>query len=812
MNTVFSSKSISFGLVFLIYYLFNQLNEIPNIKLPAPTDVVQRKMNRKQFKKERKEWMKNMHRAAPGVDTEKINQAIRNEKHLLWTEAREESRPNQTTRQIPGDWFERGSNNLAGRIRTAIFDFDTDEIYCASSGGNIWRGNIDGTNWTSLNDYFQITGIHYLNRFDYNMSTRMIMSNGNQVYWTDDDCFTIHSATGLETVQDWGHIKRVVKSNNNFYLAALEWDYEEWTYLQSIYKSTDFGQTFTRIAELTSSNGFSVGGSNFDIWASQMGEIFIINDNACYQLQGDELNSVGTISTDDSGNNILIGGMENGTPFLHARIGSALYSSINGGISWQNNGELPTGTFTINSFECHPNQSNILTIGNIDGYYSTNSGSNWVLINNWWEYYSNPESYLHADLPEFNFVINPTTGEEFQFISTDGGLYISYDQFETVENISLSGLGVSQYYSTYTARTSPHHIFAGSQDQGFQLHLASEEPYDGVLDFEQTISGDYGHIVSTDGGISLWTDYPGFIMHYPNLVSSTTNYTWNFQGTGYLWLPPVVSDPYNSNIAYIGGGGINSQNHMVKVVFNNNSLSATDMAPSFPSKISAMAMSPVQQNNWFVSTENGQFFYSENNGESFTQTSSFTGPESHYFYGSSILPSPVNSDRVYIGGSGYSNPAVYLSENGGESFTPFNEGLPNTLVYGLAALPDESMIFAATAVGPYVFRASGGTWEDLSEGEAPDQTYWTVDYIPDINTVRFGTYGRGIWDYTFTFNPVIIPGDINEDSNVNIQDMLSLVSILLGYEDISDYALLSGDIDYSNSIDIFDLLLLVEIL
>ena len=83
----------------------------------------------------------------------------------------------------------------------------------------------------------------------------------------------------------------------------------------------------------------------------------------------------------------------------------------------------------------------------------------------------------------------------------------------TVQNISLSGLGVSQYYSTYTTRFPPYHVFAGSQDQGFQRHL-SEGSYDGVLDFEQTISGDYGHIVSGDGGISLWTDYPGFVMYY----------------------------------------------------------------------------------------------------------------------------------------------------------------------------------------------------------------------------------------------------------------------------------------------------------
>ena len=42
------------------------------------------------------------------------------------------------SRDIEGTWIERGSNNLAGRIRTADIDFSENMVYCASSGGNIW--------------------------------------------------------------------------------------------------------------------------------------------------------------------------------------------------------------------------------------------------------------------------------------------------------------------------------------------------------------------------------------------------------------------------------------------------------------------------------------------------------------------------------------------------------------------------------------------------------------------------------------------------------------------------------------------------
>ena len=375
--------------------------------------------------------------------------------------SREDFQFNRTTtlRDVPGQWHERGSNNLAGRIRTADVDYENGQIYCASSGGNIWRGNLDGTGWESLNDYFQITGIHFLKRFDYDVANRLLMVDSKHCYRSDNDGLIIDDAAGLGSFQGWGWIFRGIVKNSPqpiIYLGVVEWDYTVWTYLPSIYKSTDGGESFTRIAELTSANGFTVGTSHFDMWTPQMenGDVYVLNDGDCYILSdNDELTLVGDFSPSGSGNNILIGGVDDGQVFLHCRVGSQQYTSLDGGGTWENRGTLPTGTFTINSFECNPYDPNKLVIGNVDGYRSTNGGNSWNLINHWWEYYSAPATKLHADLPEFTYFIDPVTEEEFQLISTDGGIYISYDQFNTVQNLSLSGLGVSQYYSTYTKRT-----------------------------------------------------------------------------------------------------------------------------------------------------------------------------------------------------------------------------------------------------------------------------------------------------------------------------------------------------------------------
>jgi hypothetical protein len=54
-------------------------------------------------------------------------------------------------------------------------------------------------------------------------------------------------------------------------------------------------------------------------------------------------------------------------------------------------------------------------------------------------------------------------------------------------------------------------------------------------------------------------------------------------------------------------------------------------------------------------------------------------------------------------------------------------------------------------------------WFDLSGGIAPDQTYWSVEFVKSLNKVRFGTYGRGIWDLNLAY----LSSNNNEESRMN---------------------------------------------
>ncbi|MBC8478877.1 MAG: hypothetical protein H8D46_00315, partial [FCB group bacterium] len=594
---------------------------------PAPTEYQQHKEKRKEFKKLRKAYMEQMHRAHPDTDWKSMDENTRREKALAKTDLRrsvynssssgESKTARFSDRDVVGSWAEKGSNNLSGRIHTAEIDWENGMIYCGSSGGNIWRGTIYGTDWESMNDYFQIPDIKMLRFVERGPDRRLLIgSGGKRFYYSNDDGFTINQAQGLDNLQNWGWVVRTIVKNDplqTIYLLAVEWDYNAWQEITTLHKSVDLGESFQQVHTLTE----TLSGS-FDIWQSRYGnsEVYLLNDNNLYIIdENDNLVFISNLNVNSSGSSILIGGEDNGALFLYARVGSDIYYSPNGGNSWQYKGAQPSGTFSNNSFNCSNLSSQHVYIGSVDLYRSVNGANSWQMVNNWWEYYGQEATKLHADIPEVRFFVDPE-GIEHAYISTDGGLYHSGDYIQTVANLSLNGLGVSQYYSTYTSRSYPHNVFAGSQDQGYQRSLNDQG---GILDFEQVISGDYGHLVSGDGGESIWCDYPGFVLHYPDAAGNSNGATWDFVGSGFLWIPPVIADPLDPDVAYVAGGG-EGGNYLIRLQASGNSISHTQMAHDFPYQLSGLAISHIDYAYWYTISSNGHFYYSMDAGETWDES------------------------------------------------------------------------------------------------------------------------------------------------------------------------------------------------
>ena len=741
--------------------------------LPLPTDRAEAQREDEAFKEARAEWVRQMHRAAPGTDWEAMDRATRyaraEARFRQWqtqgSRTTSEDYPKDTLAGglLRGHWREAGSSNQAGRIHLAEYDPATDDLYLASAGGQIWRGDLQGNSWQVQNDLLRIPDIQFLRRIALpGGGYRLLAASGawgeNGFRYSLDDGHTWIFSGGLANVSSWGRVLRAVVTpgpNPEIYLLALEWDNSAWEAITTVYRSTDFGTTFSPLASLPNSQ---TGGENrLDLWTDRFrpGPVCVLENQHLYYVDANgQLSLQDTLPLTQSPNEVRLTGRVDSTGSVHLyalyrESGlSHIYRRSPSG-SWTYTGNVGSDLFFRNSFACDLTDPNRLYVGGIDAYRSANGGQSWQLVNAWWEYYSAPATKLHADIPSFDSYLDPS-GQPFTLISTDGGIYISRDQLQTVQNISLQGLHVSQYYSTLTHATSPGIVYAGSQDQGYQRSLGPDTGQ--IKTFDQLISGDYGHLVSGDGGQSLWMNYPGFTRYYPNAALSGYGFDRDFDGSGHLWLAPLLADPTDPQVAYLGGGSVDGQGaQLIRLTASNNTISIQEQSFDFSlgtnASISAMAISPLNPAHRYVLTDNTIFFYSTDGGQSWQTSGTSALPGSHYFYGNAIWPSPVTPGLVYIAGSGYSNAPVYVSTNHGQTFTALAQGLPNTLVYDLAGTPEGDMLFAATEVGPYLFLSSTGQWYPMDGMRAPEQTYWSVEYVPALRAARFGTYGRGIWDF-----------------------------------------------------------------
>ncbi len=737
-------------------------------KRPEPTNGTMIKTGEEDLDRDKKElWLELMHQSAPGVNWRRLEY----ENQLAKIRARlEGSRGNCTggtevlaDGYIQGQWQERGSLNNAGSVFDTEYDAETDKIWVISAGGTLWNGDAFGSSWEVVNQDLQFNP--GLLKFVPTDDGRRLMALAGRIpHYSDDDGQTWTAGAGIQHADSWGncHSPLLLRQDPHAWYVFAKPSYWEPV---KLYKSADLGESF-QVIETFSTHEFhrfslcqphhsqnvymarqsDDGKALFYKMDLEADTFALLNPESDLNFNGARANLVGWQDPENGDLRLLCYVLEGDV--------NVVYRSDDEGASWQKLGDLPEGPWDVGMF-ISPSNPDLMLMGAVDCFRSLDGGLKWQRVNNWWEYYDDINGKLHADMMHFAEFETPN-GSPFLLISNHGGLNVSYTEMTTVYNLGLEGLNVSQYYTVRTDPTDPNYVYAGSQDQGFQRALEFETGSDGAEWFEQVISGDYAHIVFSNGGTSLWTVYPGgWVTHYADPQNGYLTGSYDLQSENEtVWLPPLMPSPFaGENAVYMAGGNIDGGpgSYLIRLEAAGDQVIPSQIGYNFKlesggGEVSCLATAPSDSSRWYVATTNGRFFYSEDSGQTWEQTLNFI-PEGHYLYGQAIYVSKTNPNIVYLAGSGYSNSPVYRSLNGGKNFTPVSQGLPPTLVFELAANEDESLVFAATEAGPYVYVRPKNRWYDLSGACAPTQTYWSVEYVEATRTVRFGTYGRGIWDF-----------------------------------------------------------------
>lgn len=714
-------------------------------------------------REKRKAWFEMMHRTAPGTDWRTLEY-----QNQVWLAEMRKGASNLrgsgdqeilANGKLTGRWNERGSKNQAGSVVATTFDPETEEIWLISAGGSIFKGTLAGSDWEVVNQDYKFNGD--LIRFVPTETGRRMLAVLNKViHYSDDEGKTWQASEGMSTYDNnWGTRRYPIvldDSLHTIYYLVQEWLPGPWKSDVGIYRSRDLGESFQKVVS------FNIGNINNYCLTRIKGtnEVAMLKKNGTnktdlYLLDPEtglpEL--IGATTTFDIGDeraNLEAIHQDDETTYYTYNSAHDLYKSTDEGMSWEYVSTFAKNPWNVGVFVSETNPD-FMMMGEVECHRSIDGGQNWDIYNPWWAYYDDVEGSLHADMMYFA-EYSRKDGSPFFLISNHGGLNVTYDG-STFDNLGLSGLNVGQFYDVVTDPIDELYIYAGSQDQGFQRGM---DLWEGdVLDFEQAISGDYGHMVFTGNGQHLWMVYPGgwvSYWDYPVSGGVTAGFTIDSEDES-VWIPPMVADPDKSkNVVYIAGGNLSggSGSHILRLEVVNYEIQTEELPFDFKEysggEVSALAFSPFDPDIFYAATTNGYFFTSLDKGETWEQSLS-TVPGGQYLYGAAILPSKVDTGKIYFGGSGYNGPAMLVSEDGGQSFTSMNNGLPPTLILDLAANDDETLLFAATETGPFVYVQADDTWYPMLGETAPVQTYWSVEFLPLQQTVRFGTYGRGVWDF-----------------------------------------------------------------
>lgn len=690
----------------------------------------------------REEWIESMHRAAPGVDW----RAIERENARAETERRNRLGRQFGPKALGGVWQEVGSSNQAGRMMSVAHGLDGQTLYGGSHLGGLWRADLQGGGWTPLSDnrYGGVLDIAVLAPEVAGGPEILVVQDGTEVAVTRDDGLTWESPSGLAAVH---RIRRMgqLQDANETVLLCVEKNNGPNRRL-AVFASVDGARTFQERF---------LGAQDYagDLWIPRTGSAA---QNTVYLLNGGQLRRsldggqsfsiLSTFSNSSSGGRLA--GSEAGSFYAILEEGGQdrLYASYDQGQSSQFLTQL---TNYWNPLVASISDPQRMMYGGVEAWRSTNGGAGFQRVNTWQAYYGDPAHNLHADMMGFHVLPDPTSpGDEVWYACTDGGIYASRDLGMNWDNLCLSGLGVSQYYSTHTSVRNPDLLVAGSQDQGYQRGLVQTPTGPGPsTPLLQMISGDYAQLTSGDGTHDLlYSTYPGFILvqvgeTQPGIQLHQVSFP---SGAPAPWLPELLGDPNDTGAFFFGSDVLYRYHRTSTSTWTHVQHSSQVFEPS--GYISALGVAATDSQRMVAVTNQGKIYTSSNAGTSWQQRS--TGaPGSHYLFGQCALFHPTNPNEIVVGGSGYSTHGVLRSTDGGASWSPIVQGLPPTMMYSLAFAPDGSGdLYGGTETGPWRWRRSNQTWEPIAGNEAPVTIYWSIETV-GTDKVRFGTYGRGVWDH-----------------------------------------------------------------
>jgi photosystem II stability/assembly factor-like uncharacterized protein len=644
-----------------------------------------------------------------------------------------------------GAWESLGPNNVGGRtLCIAIHPIDTSIIYLGSASGGLWRSTTGGYGlnaWQPVETGHDVHGVACI-AFNPSDPEEIWIGTGETYdYGTSLNGLVVRTTRGSHGIG----ILRTTNGGANW-AKVLDWSYQN----QRTVWDIAFNPTNTNIVYAATTEGV-LKTTNAGTWSTVLDKKMVMdlamdpqNPNVIYA-------GVGNLTSDDKG----------------------LYQTLDAGATWQRltNG-LPafnTGRTTVSIFPANPNIvfAHVCDHFSSQGLYkSINKGASWALIT-----YANLASYqgwyskcLHVRSNDANriwsggtYLWSTTDATNFQQETTYAPSAIEDepwpDMHDLIENPKdpnklylLTDAGL--YRSNNDGQTWQWAAHGYNVSQFYTGSVSAQNPefiIGGLQDRNSQLHIGQGNWQAIGGGDGTFnaidpTDDQRYYIasQYLNMYGSQGGF---LQGSpDVAFVAPFILAPSNPSVLYAG------DSRLLKSTDYASSFQESDVVDNDNPILSMDASRQNSEKVYFATAPKGtppmKVFMTTNGGNTFTNISSGLPDR----YPRDIAIDPQNDQTAYIAFSGFGTPHLYKTINNGQSWVAIGTGLPDIPFHTVLVHPlYPNLVWAGSDLGVFESPDSGQTWQWLGQGIPSAVFVFELEYSPADNSLLAFTHGRGVY-------------------------------------------------------------------
>lgn len=637
----------------------------------------------------------------------------------------------------------------------------TGEAYCARSshsGDGVYKSTDAGKTWTNMG----LRDSHHIARIiihPKNPAVLYVAAMGH-LFSTNTERGVFKTVDGGATWQRVLYVSEkigavdlvtVLSEPDTLYAAMYDkvrqpWNYELGGPESAIYKTTDGGKTWMRLAGGLPTG--RIGRIGLDVYQKNPAILYAVVED------GNKRPPTEQEAAQDK--------KRGGTPPVRT-VGNIVYRSDDAGTSWRKvnagyEAALNKAPYSFNQLRIDQNDPDTVYITGQSLASTNDAGKTWKGLS-----WPSNGVFERAFGDWRTMWVDPQDGNRLIF-GSDGGVNVSYDRGKTC--IHLYNIPLGEFYAIGVDMEDPYNVYGGMQD-----HDSWKGPSNGwsgeitLSDWVTVGEGDgmYNVVDPTD---SRWV--------YNNREMGTM---WRFdQKTGvqteitprrgvaerpyrFNWTPPIAMSPHNPAIIYTGA------QYLFRSYDRGDhwQLASPDLTTDDRTKengegfisyctLTTIAESPVEPGVIWTGADDGKVQVTKDGGVTWldrTAKLASAGAPAN-FWTSRVFPSPHDAGTCFVSKTGARfddfRSCLCKTTDYGETWTSITGDLPNGKAVNVVIQDrkNAALLFIGTEQGVFVTLDGGTTWHAF-KSNMPWVRITDLVIHPRENDLVVGTYGRGLY-------------------------------------------------------------------